>query len=182
MKILAVDQARNSGWSVFNYDDKVLIATGSFSFPSRKYDFQTAIQRICDKVLELATEHNVNAVFLEDVMYRFNMDSFKKLSQLQGALIYMLESHGYLYHIVAPSAWQGYCKARDRTSKEVRAKVLEPSSDGKKATKQLSIQFVKDNFDITTTNDNLADAICIGFYAVNNINLVAKEEKEIMNE
>lgn len=121
MKILAVDQARNSGWSVFDYDDKVLIASGSFSFPSRKYDFQTAIKCICDKVLELVTEHNVNVVFLEDVMYRFNMDSFKKLSQLQGALIYMLESYGYLYHIVAPSAWQGYCKARGRTSKEMQA-------------------------------------------------------------
>lgn len=177
MNILAVDQARNGGWSVFDYNSKELVASGSFSFPSRKYDFQTAIQLICDKVLELAEEYNVGAVFLEDVMYRFNMDSFKKLSQLQGALIYMLESHCYLYYIVAPSAWQGYCKARGRTSKEVQLKALEPASDGKKASKQLSIQFVEDNFNITTTNDNLADAICIGFYAVMNIQLVVKEEK-----
>ena len=164
---------------MFDYDNKVLIASGHFSFPSRKYDFQTAIQLICDKVLKLAKQYNASAVFLEDVMYRFNMDSFKKLSQLQGALIYMLESHDYLYHIVAPSAWQGYCKSQSHAFKEAQTRIVESGGDGKKASKKLSIKFVKDNFDITTTNDNLADAICIGFYAVMNIPLVVKEEKEI---
>lgn len=42
---------------------------------------------------------------------------------------------------------------------------------GKKESKILSIQFVKDQFGIETTNDNVADSICMGFYVTNIIEI-----------
>lgn len=72
-----------------------------------------------------------------------------------------------MYGYVAPSQWQNFCKARGRNSKEIKSQVLAVETNGKKESKILSIQFVKDQFGIETENDNLADAISIGFYVTN---------------
>ena len=45
-----------------------------------------------------------------------NVQSFKKLAQLQGVLINLFEKNEYLYDFVAPTQWQNYCKARGRTT------------------------------------------------------------------
>ena len=75
---------------------------------------------------------------------------------------------------VAPTQWQNYCKARGRTSKEVKEKIKTLENAGKKESKILSIQFVKEKFHIDTDNDNLSDAICIGHYAVNHFEIEGK--------
>jgi len=81
-----------------------------------------------------------------------------------------------LYGYVAPSQWQNFCKARGRNSKEIKSQVLAVESGGKKESKILSIQFVKDQFGIETENDNLADAISIGFYVTNIVELVKPDK------
>lgn len=88
----------------------------------------------------------------------------------------LFEKNEYLYGYVAPSQWQNFCKARGRNSKEIKSQVLAVETNGKKESKILSIQFVKDQFGIETENDNLADAISIGFY-VTNIVEIAKPGK-----
>ena len=77
-----------------------------------------------------------------------------------------------MYGYVAPSQWQNFCKARGRNSKEIKDKVVALNQNGNKKSKILSIQFVKDQFGIETENDNLADAISIGFYVVNIVEFV----------
>lgn len=84
----------------------------------------------------------------------------------------LFEKNEYLYGYVAPSQWQNFCKARGRNSKEIKSQVLAVETNGKKESKILSIQFVKDQFGIETENDNLADAISIGFYVTNIVELV----------
>ena len=168
MNILAIDQARSGAWSVFNYEKKMLIDCGSFSFPTDKYTFAQALVEICGLVEKLVAQHNISAVFIEDIQLRKNVDSFKKLAQLQGALISMFERNEYLYDFIPPSRWQSFCNARGRTTKEIKAKATEILSD-KKQSKVLSIQFVKEQFGIDTNDDNLADAICIGYFVSSNI-------------
>jgi Holliday junction resolvasome RuvABC endonuclease subunit len=174
MNILAVDQARVGAWSVFDYEEKRLIASGEYDFPLKTYTFAKAIVGICDLVESLVNQYRVSAVFIEDINLRANVQSFKKLAQLQGGLISMFERNDYLYSFVIPSSWQSYCNARGRTSKEVKAKVLTSDIDGKKKSKQLSLEFVREVYGIETQNDNLADAICIGHYVVNNIEIVSE--------
>lgn len=179
MNILAVDQARNGAWSVFDYDTKSLVAHGTFSFPVDKYTFAKAITGVCDIVQSVIDEYGCVAVFIEDIQLRQNVDSFKKLAQLQGALISLFERNEYLYDFVPPTRWQNYCNARGRTTKEIKAKMTEIPPE-KKRSKVLSIQAVRDLYGIETMDDNLADSVMIGHYVVNNITIrvVGPEERK----
>lgn len=171
IKILAIDQARNGAWSVFDYETKALVAYGTFSFNNKDYTYAKAILAIEELVDTLIKTHDISAVFIEDIQLRVNVQSFKKLAQLQGVLINLFEKNEYLYDFVAPTQWQNYCKARGRSSKEVKEKIKALELSGKKESKILSIQFVKEKFNVDTEDDNLSDAICIGYYAVNHFKL-----------
>ena len=171
IKILAIDQARNGAWAIFNYETKELEKYGTFSFGSKKYTYAKAILAIETLVDELIKENDIAAVFIEDIQLRVNVQSFKKLAQLQGVLVNLFEKNEYLYSFVAPTQWQNYCKARGRSTKENKKKIKTLEAAGKKESKILSIQFVKDKFKVDTDNDNLSDAICIGHYAVNHFEI-----------
>lgn len=144
---------------------------GTFSFDNKKYTYAKAILGIEQLVDTIIKEHDISAVFIEDIQLRVNVQSFKKLAQLQGVLINLFEKNEYLYDFVAPTQWQNYCKARSRNAKEIKEKIKSLDVSEKKESKMLSIQFVKDKFGIDTDNDNLSDAICIGYYVVNHIKL-----------
>lgn len=174
MRVLAVDQARHGAWAIFNYEDKSLIDYGSWNFDSKKYKFEKAMLHIEVIIKEIIHAHSIDAVYFEDIQMRKNVQSFKRLAQLQGVLVNMCEKNEYLYGIVAPSSWQSYCKARGRTSKEIKDKVTETEAG---RTKVLSLQFVKEKFGVDTDNDNVSDAICIGHYVVNNIDIPGGQEK-----
>lgn len=171
IKILAIDQARNGAWSVFDYETKTLEAYGVFSFNNKDYTYAKAIRAIEELVDSLIKTYDISAVFIEDIQLRVNVQSFKKLAQLQGVLINLFEKNEYLYDFVVPTQWQNYCKARGRSSKEIKEKIKALELSGKKESKILSIQFVKEKFNVDTDNDNLSDAICIGYYAVNHFKL-----------
>lgn len=148
-----------------------MIGYGTFSFDSKKYTYAKAIQHIEELVTSLLKSYDISAVFIEDIQLRANVQAFKKLAQLQGVLVNLFEKNEYLYGYVAPSQWQNFCKARGRNSKEIKEQVLSVELTGKKESKILSIQFVKDQFGIETTNDNVADSICMGFYVTNIIEI-----------
>ena len=182
MNILALDQARNGAWSVFDYEKKEVIGHGTFSFDSKKYTYAKATMHIEELVSMLIKAWDIKAVFIEDINLRVNVQAFKRLAQLQGVLVNLFEKNEYLYDYVAPTQWQNFCKARGRNSTEVKKQVLEIQTNGKSESKILSIQFVREQFGIDTNNDNLADALCLGFYVVNEIELsngkcVKKTEK-----
>lgn len=170
MNILAIDQARNGAWCIYDYERKSPIAYGSFSFPGDKFTYAQAMVGICDIVKNLMEKYKAAAVFIEDIHLRKNADSFKKLAQLQGALVSMFERNEYLYDFVPPSRWQSYCNARGRTTKEIKSKITEVQSVTKRS-KILSIQAVKELYGIDTMDDNLADSIMIGHYIVNNVKI-----------
>lgn len=171
MNILALDQARNGAWSVFDYEKGTLIGYGTFSFDSKKYTYAKAILHIEELVTEIIRAYDISAIFIEDIQLRANVQAFKKLAQLQGVLVNLFEKNEYLYGFVAPTQWQNYCRARGRNTKESKSGVLELQKSGKKQSKILSIQFVKEQFGLNTENDNLADAICIGWYVVNAVEI-----------
>lgn len=171
MKILAVDQARHGGWAVFDYENKTLLDYGVWSYDNKKCSFEQAMLHIEALIDEVIHAHCVDAVFFEDIQLRQNVQSFKRLAQLQGALVLLCERQQYLYEFIAPVQWQNFCNARGRTEKEIKAKMTEIIPTGKKSSKILSLQFVKEKFGIETDNDNLSDAISLGWYAVNNIEL-----------
>ena len=84
MNILAVDQARSGAWAVFEYETGTLLGYDVFSFDFKHYTYAQAIMAIEDLLWKVMQEHNVEAVFIEDIQLRANVQSFKKLAQLQG--------------------------------------------------------------------------------------------------
>lgn len=178
MNILAIDQARKGAWAVFNYEKKELIACDAFEFPAEKYTYAQAVLEIEKLVWSVMQDYDISVVFIEDIQLRVNPQSFKRLAQLQGVLVNLFEKNEYLYDYIQPTKWQSFCGARGRNTSEIKAKVTEAKLSGKSASKILSIQFVKDKFGIDTTNDNLADAVCIGWYAVNEVELVIQQKKK----
>lgn len=178
MKILAVDQARSGAWAIFNYEKRLLLRYGTFKFDAEHYTFPRAIMEIEKLIWGVISRYRVDAVFLEDIQLRANVQSFKKLAQLQGVLVNTLERHDYLYDLIQPTAWQNYCNARGRSSAEAKKKLTRLENEGKKKSKILSIQFVQDNFGINTENDNLADAVCMGWYVVNQIKIETEKGQD----
>lgn len=145
------------------------------------YNSTTVRQILCNigketGISEVIRTHDIDAVFLEDIQLRKNVQSFKKLAQLQGVLVNMCEKTNILYNLVAPTQWQNYCKARGRTTKEIKSKITSVEPTGKKTSKILSLQAARDIYGIVTENDNLADAVMIGHYVVNNIKIGSEDD------
>jgi len=181
MKIIAVDQARRGAWSVFDYEEKKLLDYGVWSFPSEKCTFEQAVLQIETLLDGVIRKHGVDAVFLEDIQLRRNVQSFKKLAQLQGVLVNLCKKNEYLYGLVPPAQWQSFCKARGRTNKEIKAKVTEIEGV-KKTSKILSIQAARNIYGVETDDDNLADSIMLGHYCVNQIKIISKGINEAETE
>ena len=171
MKILALDQARNGAYSIWDYDKKKLLRYGTYRFDNKKYTYPQAIRMIENLVENLIYDNDVSAVFIEDINLRANVVAFKCLAQLQGVLVNLFEKSNMAYSLIPPSTWQAYCQARGRTSKEKKSNTIAVEVSPKKKSKVLSLTFVKDKFGIDTMNDDLCDSICIGWYVVNNIDI-----------
>lgn len=178
MRILAVDQARHGGWSVFDYETKSLVDYGEFNFDSRKFSFEECLVCVSEFVATLMDQFMCDAVFIEDTQFQSNVLVLKQLARLQGALMLTFKKHGWLFDVVTPSQWQSFCKASGRTQKEIKAKVTSSESGQKRRSKMLSMEFVKNQYGVDTTNDNVADAISIGHYVVHKIELNVLDEKE----
>ena len=169
MRILAIDKALNGAWSLFDSRTSRLLEHGWFSFDVKKYTFPEAVLEIEKLVANLIKQYKVKYVAIEDIQLRLNAQSFKKLAQLQGVLVNLCEKHKLHYGLVAPTRWQAYCKNY----------YTENGQERKFAnTKELSISYVKDVFDIDTANDNLADAICICQYTLMHQELIFGEASE----
>ena len=114
-------------------------------------------------------------VILEDVPVTKTMAT-KPLLRLQGVLIHELMKRQIPYELIMPRTWQSAYKYRASeltTAQKQYKKKLETTAPYKnlKKTKQASLLAVKKLFRKELDNDDLADAILIGHYAVNNIDI-----------
>ena len=134
-----------------------------------------AIYKLKKLVKSLVKENDIGACFIEEISYQRNLNGFKRLAQMQGVLENFFIENEILYDIIQPTIWQKYANARKRTQKEIKNKIVEANTAGKKETKVLSIQFAHDVYKVDTPSDGIADAIGIGHYAVNNIKIETKE-------
>lgn len=158
MVILALDQAtRTSGWAMF--ENSHLIDFGKFTFDDD--DVFNRIQKVCLKLLALCKENNPDKVILEDIALQGqtnNVQTFKVLAQLQGALIYVCKEFSIPFEIWSPNQWRAECN------------FLKGNEKNRNAQKKIAQQWVLNQFGAKCTQDE-ADAICIGYavdHAANN--------------
>lgn len=149
MKILAFDQSTKlTGWAFLN--SKELEGYGVIDGSKIKnLDEKLLFQK--NEIAKLYNNFYPNFVIIEDIQYQKNIFTYKELAELLGIISNYFYENQIPYLIVPPTQWKSFCgiKGRKRTEQ-----------------KENTIQFVKDRFHINVSDD-IADAICIGWYGVN---------------
>lgn len=119
-------------------------------------DLFKRIHKMQDEIEKIIGDYKVEKIVMEDVIpedVHGNQNVFKALTYLQGYLIEVFNRNKIPYELVVASHWRKLCGIK--TGSGVRRESLKPKD----------IAFVKNQFGISV-NDDIADAICIGFAAV----------------
>jgi len=153
IRILAIDQAKTTGYAVF--DEGILIDFGTIELGRKNDLYENILHFARQKINELINTSDADMVVIEDIQQQNqNVSTYKKLAMLMGVLLCLFQENNIAYHVVPPTRWKSFCKIK-----------------GKKRTEQKenTILFVKEKFNLDDIAEDIADAISLGFYTVNNI-------------
>lgn len=147
MKVLALDQSTSCvGYCIMESDTEEIVACGAIEIHGRSLDEK--ISNVKRAALKLIADNSVEAFAIEDIQYQNNQRTYKVLSELLGVLSNAYFERDYLYHVIPPVTWKGYCGIKGKRREEQ---------------KMNTIVMVKERFDMTVTED-CADAIGIALY------------------
>lgn len=151
MYLLALDcSTKSTGVAIFK--DKNLMGQSCITASSN--DLYKRIHKMVDNILALVEQLNIEKIVMEEVIpdHSKNTNTFKALMFLQ-ALIH-IELHdkypNVQIELVYPSSWRSACGIEDGRGSRREQK------------KQKDIAFANQTYGLSLTNDDIADAICIG--------------------
>lgn len=152
--ILSLDQASTTGWAY--YKNNKIANFGIIKSEKKNTDYDTRISNIKNEMIKLIDKYTPILVTLEGVHYERNLQTYYKVSKLQGVLINYLLEHQILFDIIEVPKWRGALgiKGRKKIDKKANA-----------------IKYVKDVCNIET-NEDTAEAICMALYAKENIEII----------
>ena len=166
MQVLAIDPStKSTGLAVFS--DQELkhyecIAASSTNLFKR-------IHKMADNIDRVIEDYNIDKIIMEEVIptdVHNNQSVFKALMYLQGFIMEVFDKHNITPVLMTSSEWRKKCGIH--TGRGILRESLKPKD----------IQFVQSQFGIKV-NDDIADAICLGFAAVGG---VIKESQIIKDE
>lgn len=150
MTILALDISTTStGYSIF--DSKKLIAYGVIA-PTGKV--LTRIEKIADEINLLMLEYKPDIIYAEEPEPAFvknNIDVYRKLTFAHGAISIVLNHYSKEMQLCSSSHWRKIVGIK--TGRGISRAQLKP----------LDIAKANELFKLNTQNDDLADAILIGW-------------------
>lgn len=153
MKTLALDaSSKSTGWAIF--DGQKLEKYGCITATSS--DLYKRIEKMGTELTTILNENKIDKVIIEDVVpddVRNNGTVFRALMHLQGHLCMVLDKAGLKAEFIIAAHWRKLCGIK--TGAGIKRESLKPKD----------IEFVKNQFGLNV-NDDIADAICIGFAAV----------------
>ena len=162
MNILALDSStKSTGWAF--YENANLKSYGCIT--SSSTDLFKRIHKMVDGILTIVEQMGIEKIVMEEVIpdHSKNTNTFRALMYLQ-ALIH-IEMHDKYpkveIEMVYPSSWRSTCGIEDGRSSKREQK------------KQKDIDFANRTYGLTLTNDDTADAVCIGHAALH-----PKKEKD----
>lgn len=153
MKILSLDlSTKSSGWAIF--EDGMLRDYGCITSSSQ--DLLKRINIMVDGFKEIIEKNNdINKVIAEEVRPENglqNLKTHRALMWLQGVIAFTLYNYNKKIELelIYPSSWRAAIGIK--TGRGIKRTSL----------KEKDIQFVKENYNLDV-NDDIADAICIGY-------------------
>lgn len=153
MITLAIDPStKSTGWAIF--DGQELKQYNCISASST--DLFKRIHKMQNEIEKIINEYKVDRIIIEDVIpddVRNNQAVFSALKYLQGYLVEIFNKYKIPYELVVASHWRKLCGIK--TGAGIKRDSLKPKD----------MEFVQNQFGIKA-NDDICDAICIGFSAV----------------
>lgn len=154
IKVIAFDQASvNTAYSV--WQDSELIRYGMVT-ADKKIKSHLRLRQMSVKIADVIKQEQPDYVVFEDCQLQAgNAATFQVLCQLQGMIMALLYDAGVNFDVVRPSVWKSFIGVAKGKRDEQKAKTLDK---------------IEELYQITLKqNDDLADAIGIGHYAVNKL-------------
>ena len=110
-----------------------------------------------EKISGLITKIKPDAVVIEDIQQQNqNVNTYKKLAMLMGTLLCLFQEIKIPYDVVPPTRWKSFCKIKGKKRQEQ---------------KDNTVLFVKSKFNMENVEEDEADSIALGFFAVCNMNI-----------
>lgn len=147
MRILALDQASKTGWSLF--EDSTLMDYGILDCSGIR-DNVKRHSELKKKINKLIKKTKAEVIVIEDTQQQFNINTFKVLTELLGVLKNTFHEQDLAFIVSKSSEWRRVCGIKGKKRKE------------QKENAQL---WVRLKFGVRVSEDE-ADAICIGWYGV----------------
>lgn len=149
MILLSLDQSsRITGWSVFA--DGALKDYGKFNAENAGTAIGKRLIYIQQQLKELIEKYQIDEVVFEDIQMQANMvnnvQTFKVLAQVQGAIITLLEKLHIPYSLILASTWKSKLGIKGRARAEQ---------------KRNAQNWVINEYAVKPTQDE-CDSICIG--------------------
>lgn len=173
--ICAIDASTNSIAFAF-YSNKKLESFGKITFEGN--DIYQKIGDACRKTKAFFDQSGMTeAIVIEHTVFMNSPKTAADLALIQGAILGAAHLCGIrIIGKVSPMTWQNYI-GNKRLTNEEKMNIANAHPDRSKSwlkqqernlRKSRTIRFVNINFDIKIDDDDIADAIAIGYWANNN--------------
>ena len=173
-KIISVDASTTSiAYAVF--ENKKLVLNGKVNFSGK--DVYQKISSAIDSVVDVMKSINAEALVIERAVFINSPKTMSELSMVQGAILAGASLAGIkVFKGTNPIAWQSYI-GNGKITKDAKI-LMRKANPGKSESwykqleretrKQKTINFVNINYDLDINDNDIADAIGIGHYALGN--------------
>lgn len=161
--VMAIDAStKSTGIAIFDGQELVHYEC----ITSAKPDTLARIKLMASKIKEVHDRYKVTEVIMEDVIpedIHHNDSVYTALKYLQAAVVLSLHDVGQSVNFYVSSEWRKKCGIR--TGRGIKREVVKASD----------IAFVKSNYNLDV-NDDIADAICIGWAYTHDTPLVTVDD------
>jgi Holliday junction resolvasome RuvABC endonuclease subunit len=173
-RIMSIDASTTSiAYAVF--EGKQLVTSGKVEFSGK--DVYQKIASAIVSVVTVIQDLNPEAIVIERAVFINSPKTMSELSMVQGAILAGASLAGVkIFKGTNPIAWQSYI-GNGKLTKD--AKILMRKANPNKSEswykqnerevrKQKTINFININYDLDISDNDIADAIGIGHYSLNN--------------
>ena len=161
MTILCLDQAtRVTGYSVWSDGKLKLYDVIKVDTKGRPPLERMRLMR--EGIIDIVNRVHPELVCIEGTQFQSNQKVYGELSQLQGVIFSIFFAMKIPFCIVQPTQWKSFCKIKGKKREEQKRNTQE---------------MVRRDFAIDVSED-IADAIGIGIYAINNFECKEKWDYE----
>lgn len=149
MRILAADQATHCGYAII--EDGEVIESGCKDFS--KIERYLRMVAIASFLRDTYEKYGCEKLIIEDIYYLKNIKTLEWLAGLKSHIMSAFNMEGIEPFVVYPVTWK---------------KEYGLNGKGRKEQKKTSQEIAKERYNIDVVDDNEADAILIGMYAMHN--------------